>query len=210
MYLQHLLACSDKLSVFLFVYSTIFYKKTYFLWKLCRDLSRVLSWWSKCIKLFLYLSLTASPQGSCFGTFLSIITFLCSSISWEPFNCFILNFFQGVFGIILRVISLKNLSTASLPLLGTSFRYFGAHFGVLYSISWELFHLILWNFVLCFLYYCGSQCPMRNLTARIPLKGRMHFAAFFGPILSIFLHVLRNLKHSLDFFCSYYFTQESW
>ena len=43
-----------------------------------------------------------------------------------------------------------------------------------------------------------SQYAQKNFSAGIPLLGALF--SIFGPILDIFLSVLRNLKHPLDIF----------
>ena len=66
-------------------------------------------------------------------TFLILLLFWCSSISWETFNCYT-SFLADVFGINQRRSSLKKRFTVSTPLPGAFLRYFGDHFGVCFSI----------------------------------------------------------------------------
>ena len=69
---------------------------------------RILSRWSKCIKLFSHLWL--SQIKLCWGTFYTFLcfdTFLFSSISWKPFN-WLTSFFTDILDIAQRVTSLKK------------------------------------------------------------------------------------------------------
>ena len=59
-----------------------------------------------------------------------------SSVSHQFFNRCSYYYPKGYFG-------KKNFFTESLCLLGPILKFFGAHFGVCSSISWELFYLIL-------------------------------------------------------------------
>ena len=80
--------------------------------------------------------------------------------------------YTNVAGITQRVISLKNLFTASPYLLRAILRYFGSHFGACFSISWELLPFCLMKFCIlyrCSLYYPGSQSVKKNFTPCIQL-----------------------------------------
>ena len=88
-------------SVNLYVWRSVcifhyFLKKYKNLWKLCRDLWRVSSWWSKCIKFISLLSL--SPR-DVLKYFLPIFVycnfFYVPLLSWEPFSSFTSVFFYG-------------------------------------------------------------------------------------------------------------------
>ena len=106
-----------------------------------------------------------------------------------------IKFFTDVVSIILRVTSLiKHFHSISLS-AGSRFKVF---WGACSSISLKMLHLILWSFAQMFLYFSDSQCAENNSKAYIPQLGQGTFCSISGAILSIFLHVLRNLKYFLD------------
>ena len=49
-----------------------------------------------------------------------------------------------------------------------------------------------------FFFYYHSQCARKNFTAYIPQLKEGVFCSIIGTIFSIFLHAMRNLKHSLN------------
>ena len=81
------------------------------MWNRWKDLWSVLSWWSKSIKLFLYLSLFL-------GELFWVIFFLFRTIHLLYFH-----FLQMCFGITQMITSLKNLSTLPPPLMEAILRY---------------------------------------------------------------------------------------
>ena len=151
--------------------------------------------------------------------------FLCPSISGKPltFSHEILYkifhaplYWEGVFWLILRPILayvplfLENSSVCSHEILfrffwyysdghytkispsypsvlGVILGYFGAHLGICSSTYRELFNIFLWNFIEMF-----PSCPL--------CWGS--FWGTFGPILSMFLHVLRSSQNFLVMFCA--------
>ena len=75
-------------------------------------------------------------------------------------------------------------------------RHFRIHSSDIFVCFWDLFHLILLNFVQMFLYYLDSQRTKKNYAACIPLLCSL--CSIFKLILCILLNVLRNIKENLD------------
>ena len=171
-------------------------------WKLsCRVFWRVLSCWYKSRKLFSHLSL--SP-GKLLWHFLAqicvLLLFWCSSISWEPFNCFTLHFYRCSWYYTEVCLNKETfLHTASPPLLGAILRYFGAHFGVCSSIIESCSHLTLWNFVHVF-------CII--LTINVLRKISHHAFLCLGHYAAYFGYIPQCLEKLKTFF--WYFAWMSW
>ena len=96
----------------------------------------------------------------------------------------------------------RNLFAASPHLLEGILKYSRALYGDVLVYSWELFPILSYEiFYILFLYYWDSQCAKKIFTFRIPLLGALCIIS--GPILVVFLHALKNLKHFVWMF-SYY------
>ena len=134
--------------------------------------------------------LVTLSRGAVFGYFLPIWKWLLRTIQLLHLN------FLDIRGTAHRVLSLKKYFHIISPLLGVIFRYFWAHFEVcsyyLRAASSNFMKFCVFTF---FFYYFDSHCAKKNFTACIPLLGGI--LQCFGPISSIFFHVLRNLKHFL-------------
>ena len=129
---------SECLFVHQFIYSTVSWRKTIIL---SLGYLGVLSWWSKCVKLFSDLSLCPS----CFRMFLHIYTycfFLCSSFSGEPSNCFTSIFLWTLLVSLWEYITKESFSQC-LPVCWKPFWGILRLIGLCSCIFEELFHLIL-------------------------------------------------------------------
>ena len=105
---------------------------------------RILSRWSKCIKLFSHLWL--SQIKLCWGTFytfLCFVTFLFSSISWEPFNWFTSFFYRYSWYCSEGYLTKEIFSIFTF---------------------WELFRILSYEILhICSIYYSNSQYTQKNL-----------------------------------------------
>ena len=157
-----------------------------------------LSWSFKCIKSFSH-----SPQGICFelssAYFGVLILFRCSSIFWEAFNCFTLLLYYCSWYYSYKVTLEKKSLYSFSPSIGSYFEVFWSSFCGMSSIveSWSPSFLMK--------FYAEHFCM--TLTVNVLRKISQDLSLcwwelcnIFGPILGIFLNVLRNVKHSLDFF----------
>ena len=168
------------------LYIPIFLKEIEWLvWKLCRDLSRGLSWWSKCIKLFSHLLL--SP-GELLRYLLPIFVYyylLMILYFLRTIQLLLNNFFTDFLGITTTFTSpFHSISSSA-----------GSHFGLILCMlfySWKISYLMKF----CSYIFCIS---VRFIVLRTTLQHvSLSFMQYLESILIIFLNVMRNLKHSLD------------
>ena len=141
--------------------------------------------------------LLLSP-GELFWVFLSIFLY-CFFLCFENHSIVSYHFLTDFLGITHSVTSLKIFFYSSSSSTGSQFEVFWGSLCGMFFYFWELF-LILSCDILCerFLFYFNNQSAKQNVAALISVLRA--WWRFFGPILSIFFHVLRNEKHSLDIF----------
>ena len=123
-------------------------------------------------------TLVTFPKGAVleyFCTFILIVTFLCSSFSREPFNCFT-SFFTDVVSITLKVISLKKFFRSIFPSAGSHFEVFrGSFWGML---------LYFWRAVLSYLIKLCTVVFCITLTVNGLRKILQYLYLLFCKILS--------------------------
>ena len=133
-----------------------------------------------------------------FWPFLHIVTFLYSSLSWEPFSCLTSVFFISSCYYTEGYLTKKKLFTASLRLLEAILEYFAASFRIFFSILGSY---------RCFLHYCDNHFAKKYFATLIPLLGVL--SSIFGPVLGTLLNVLKNVKLLL-IFCTDLFILLKW
>lgn len=133
-----------------------------------------------------------------FWPFLHIVTFLYSSLSWEPFSCLTSVFFISSCYYTEGYLTKKNFSQ-------------------LLSVCWKPFWSILRQVLgysslflgasCSFLHYCDNHFAKKNFATLIPLLGVL--SSIFGPVLGALLNVLKNVKLLL-IFCTDLFILLKW
>ena len=144
-----------------------------------RDLWKVLSWWSKCIKLFSHLSIYPGELlWDIFCTFLRIFVFFYVPVFFENHSVASYQFLTDAPGIFWRLTLLKesfqNISSSA----GRHLKLFcrGSFRGTL-LYSWRLFRFTLWNFV----FYVTLTFPSKEFQSTYPSAGSImqYFGAYF-------------------------------
>ena len=177
-------------------------------WSVCRDLWRVLSWWFKCIKLFLHLSLSPGELfWGIFSTILCIHFFLFFLYFLRIIQLLHIKFFTNIPSITLRITSLKkNFRRIS--------NFVGSHFGIFWGSFWDMFLYssellgIFWAYFLmklCTYVFCIT------LTVNVLRTFLQHTSLYWEDytvllgLFWVYFSWLKKLKTS-----SWYFTQMSW
>ena len=134
-----------------------------------------------------------SPQGSCFGLFLQIYTycyFFMLLFCWRTIQLLHISFFTGVVGISLKGASLESPFHSISP---TS----GSHFEVFWGSFWAMF-LYFSRAIpsFCTVDFCITLAVngLRNILQHLSLCWG-YFAGFFWPVVGIFHHALRKIRH---------------
>ena len=109
---------------------------------------------------------------------------------WRTIQLLHINFVADVVGISLRGTSLESPFHSISPLLEAILRYFEAHFGLCSCIFEGLFHLFVQLIFALFWHSMGKE-----KFYSIYLSAGGYFAGFFWPVVGIFHHALRKIRH---------------